>query len=116
MERALWLDRCIGSQRELSVQKQVLTTKSRDFRLRKKASETIGTLVEAGGGTFQQEFGMAQYGGELGKATDFRVYTKYFNQNHMLDPNGQNGADGWHRLREGFRTDSRLSPKDSLME
>ncbi len=81
----------------------------------KKASQTIGTLVEAGGGSFQQEFGVVQYGEKLGKATDFRVYTKYFNQNHMLDPNGRNGADGWHRLREGFRTDSRLSPKDSLM-
>ncbi|HEV2197888.1 MAG TPA: TonB-dependent receptor [Candidatus Acidoferrum sp.] len=81
----------------------------------KKASETLGTLVEAGGGNFQQEVGMLQYGGAVGKATDFRVYTKYFNQDHMLDPSGQNGADGWHRLREGFRTDSRLTPKDSLM-
>lgn len=81
----------------------------------KKASETIGTFVEAGGGTFQQEFGMAQYGGKLGKASDVRIYTKYFNQEHMLDPSGQNGADGWHRLREGFRTDSRLSARNSLM-
>lgn len=81
----------------------------------KKASETTGTLVEVSGGTSQQEFGMAQYGGKLGKETDFRFYAKYFNQDHMLDLNGQNGADGWHRLREGFRTDSRLSPKDTLM-
>lgn len=81
----------------------------------KKASETIGTFVEAGGGTFEQEFGMVQYGGRLRKATDFRVYTKYFNQDHMLDASGQNGADGWPRLREGFRTDSRLSARDSLM-
>lgn len=81
----------------------------------KKASETVGTLVEAGGGNLQQGFGMAQYGGKLWKATDFRIYTKYFNQSHMLDLNGQSGADGWHRLREGFRTDSRLSSKDSLM-
>lgn len=81
----------------------------------KRASETLGTLVEAGGGTSQQEFGMLQYGGKLARQTDFRVYTKYFNQNPMLDLNGQSGADGWHRLREGFRTDSKLSPKDSLM-
>lgn len=80
----------------------------------KKASETRGTLVEAGGGTFQQGFGMVQYGGSLGAATDFRVYTKYFNQSPMLDLNGQSGADDWHRLREGFRTDSKLSTKDSL--
>jgi iron complex outermembrane recepter protein len=81
----------------------------------KKASATPGTSIEADGGTFQQGFGMAQYGGELGRATDFRIYAKYFNQRHMLDLNGQSGADGWHRLREGFRTDSRLSAHDSLM-
>ena len=80
----------------------------------KKASETPGTFIEAGGGTFQQGFGMAQYGGKLRQATDFRIYTKYFNQDHMLDLNGQSGADGWHRLREGFRIDSQLSQKDSL--
>src|SRR5690349_9930627 len=81
----------------------------------KRASETPGTLVEAGGGTFQQGFAMAQYGGKLGGSTDFRVYSKYFNQSHILDLNAQSGTDDWHRLREGFRTDSKLSPKDSLM-
>jgi iron complex outermembrane receptor protein len=81
----------------------------------KKAGETAGTYVEAGGGNAQQGFGMVQYGDKLGKETDYRVYTKYFNQSHMLDLNGQSGADGWHRLRGGFRMDSTLSPKDSLM-
>jgi iron complex outermembrane receptor protein len=81
----------------------------------KKASETSGTLVEAGGGTLEQGFGMAQYGGNVGTKTAFRVYTNYFNQDHLLDLNGQSGADGWHRLRSGFRTDSNLSSKDSLM-
>lgn len=81
----------------------------------KKASETPGTLVESGGGTLEQGFGLVQYGGKLSQAADFRVYTKYFNQSHMLDLSGQSGADGWHRLREGFRLDSQLSPKDSLM-
>jgi iron complex outermembrane receptor protein len=80
----------------------------------KKAADTAGTLIEAGGGNFQQGFGMVQHGGKLGRETDYRVYSKYFNQDQMLDPNGQSGADGWHRLREGFRTDSTLSPKDSL--
>jgi iron complex outermembrane receptor protein len=81
----------------------------------KKAAETPGTLVEAGGGNLQQGFGMVQFGGTLGKKTDFRAYTKYFNQEHMLDLNGQSGADGWHRLRSGFRMDGNLSSKDSLM-
>jgi iron complex outermembrane recepter protein len=81
----------------------------------KKAGETHGGFVEAGAGNVQQGFGMAQYGGALNKETDYRVYMKYFNQDHTLDPVGQNGADGWHAFRSGFRIDSTLSPKDSLM-
>ena len=80
----------------------------------KKAAETRGGMVEAGGGNFDAGFGTAQYGGKAGHATDYRIYTKYSNQNQMLDLNGQNGADGWHMLRGGFRTDSTLSSKDTL--
>jgi iron complex outermembrane recepter protein len=81
----------------------------------KKASETRGGLVVAEGGNIDQESGMIQYGGELKKGTDFRIYTKYFNRTSLFDLNGQNGADGWHQLRGGFRMDSTLSSKDSLM-
>ena len=80
----------------------------------KKATETSGTVLEAGGGNLLQGFGMAQYGGTTGKQTAFRVYSKYFNQDHLLDLNGQSGADGWHRLRSGLRVDTSVSPKDSL--
>lgn len=80
----------------------------------KKAADTKGTLVQAGVGNVQQGFGLVQYGGSFGKGTDFRIYSKYFNQSALLDQNGQSGADGWRRLREGFRLDSRLSSKDSL--
>src|SRR6202045_2350568 len=68
----------------------------------RKAAETRGGMVVAGGGG-------------LGKSTDYRVYTKYFNQDHMPGLAGQDGGDGWHLLRGGFRSDSRLSPKDTLM-
>ena len=80
----------------------------------KKASDTKGTLLDAGGGNLQQGFGLAQFGGTLGRDTDFRFYAKYFNESALLDLNGQSGADGWRRVREGFRTDSTLSAKDSL--
>lgn len=80
----------------------------------KKAGDTSGGMVESGGGTIEQGLGTAQYGGKLGKQTDLRVYTKYFNRSHLLDLTGQNGADGWHTLRGGFRTDSALSTKDTL--
>lgn len=80
----------------------------------KKAGETKGGLVTAGAGNIEQGFGMAQYGGSLTKGMDYRIYTKYFNQDHYLDLNDQNGADGWRAIRGGFRIDSSVTPKDTL--
>src|SRR5208283_695458 len=61
-----------------------------------------------------QGLGMAQYGGTLGPSTDYRIYTKYSNLDHMPGLGGADGGDGWHVLRGGFRTDSRLSAKDTV--
>jgi len=83
--------------------------------LTKKTDETRGGLVVTGGGNLDQGFGTVQYGGSLGKDTGFRIYSKYFNQDHSPDANGQNAGDGWHNLRGGFRIDSALSTKDTLM-
>ncbi len=81
----------------------------------KKASETRGGLVVAGGGTIDQGFGTTQYGGDAGDKTNYRVYAKYLNQGHLPGLNGLDGGDGWHFLQGGFRTDSVLSSKDTLM-
>lgn len=81
----------------------------------RKASETDGGLVVAGGGNLDQGFGTVQYGGGLGKNTDYRVFGKYLNQDHMPGPSGSDGADGWNLLRGGFRTDSQLSANNTLM-
>src|SRR5271170_6796176 len=81
----------------------------------RKAAETHGGSVVAGGGNLDQGSGTAQYGGALGKNTDYRIFTKYFNQDHLPGLNGSNGGDGWHLLRGGFRADSMLSAKDTLM-
>ena len=80
----------------------------------KKAADTRGALLTGGGGNVQQEFGLAQYGGAGGKTTDYRVYAKYFNQSDLPALDGGGGADGWHMLRTGFRTDSKLSANDTL--
>jgi iron complex outermembrane receptor protein len=79
----------------------------------KKAGETAGAMVTAGGGNVDQGFGTVQYGGAV-EGTDYRVWSKYFNQAHFPGTNGQDGGDGWHVLREGFRTDSTLTAKDGL--
>ncbi len=83
--------------------------------LTKNSAETHGGLVVAEGGNIDQGSGMVQYGGALKAGTDYRIYAKYFNRTNLLDLNGQNGEDGWHQLRGGFRMDSALSSKDSLM-
>ncbi len=80
----------------------------------KKAAETSGGMVEAAGGNIEQGSGTVQYGGKAGQGTDYRVYSKYFNQTQELGLNGQNGGDGFHMLRGGFRTDSALTSKDTL--
>ena len=82
--------------------------------LTKKAGETKGAMVVAGGGNLDQGFGTAQYGGSVGKNFDYRIYSKYLNQDHSPSLTGQDGGDGWHMLSGGFRTDGTLSSKDSL--
>ncbi|HXR15354.1 MAG TPA: TonB-dependent receptor [Terriglobales bacterium] len=80
----------------------------------KKASETKGGTVVAAGGNLDQGLGMVQYGDSLGQRTDYRIYTKYSNLDHLPGLGGTAGGDGWHVLRGGFRTDSRVSAKDTV--
>src|SRR5450432_518079 len=80
----------------------------------KRSSETRGTLVVAGAGNLAEEFGTVQYGGGLGNRTDYRVYAKYMNQDHLPGLDGKPGGDGWDMLRGGFRLDSTLSSSDQL--
>src|ERR1700691_1066193 len=49
----------------------------------KKASDTHGGLVTAGAGNLEQGFGTVQHGGAFGKHTDYRIFTKYLNDDHM---------------------------------
>jgi iron complex outermembrane recepter protein len=81
----------------------------------KKAVETQGGLLVGGAGNLDQGFGTTQYGGGLGKKTNYRIFAKYFNQGSLIAPEGGSGNDGWHLLRGGFRMDSRISAKDTLM-
>ncbi len=81
----------------------------------KTAAKSAGALVVAGAGNIDRGFATVQYAGSVGKNIDYRVFTKYFNQTNMADLNGPDGGDGWHILRGGFRLDSRISPKDTLV-
>lgn len=80
----------------------------------KKASETRGAMAVAGAGTVGTGFGVLQYGGSLGKKTDYRVFTDYRTEGSLPGVMGGNGGDGWHTLRAGFRSDTSVSSKDTL--
>jgi iron complex outermembrane receptor protein len=81
----------------------------------KTAAKTPGALVVAGAGNLDQGFATSQYGASVGKNVDYRVFTKFSNQTNMADLHGPDGGDGWHILRGGFRLDSRISSKDTLV-
>src|SRR5271165_1960652 len=54
----------------------------------KKVADTQGLLLTAGGGTLARGFGTVQYGGTLERNTNYRIFTKYLNDDHLADPNG----------------------------
>lgn len=71
----------------------------------KKAADTQGTLLTAGGGSFEQGFVGARYGGKINEETPFRIYAKGFTRDHMGTISGGNANDAWHSARGGFRLD-----------
>lgn len=71
----------------------------------KKAADTQGMLLSAGGGSFEHGFVGARYGGKINEETPFRVYAKGFSRNHTHSVSGGNNSDEWHSARGGFRID-----------
>lgn len=81
----------------------------------KRAKDTQGSYVSAGGGTVERSMGAARYGGELGEDAQYRVYAKYFDRGPFYNPDGM-GNDAWNHGQTGFRADWDLdkSKSDSL--
>jgi iron complex outermembrane receptor protein len=71
----------------------------------KHASDTQGTLLTAGGGSFEQGFFGARYGGKINDETPFRIYAKGFTRDSTQSLSGANNLDQWHSTRAGFRVD-----------
>jgi iron complex outermembrane receptor protein len=80
----------------------------------KKASDTQGGLLTAGGGTSDHGLGAARYGGKLGSNATYRVSADGFARSHFPDATGQNGRDSWNLVHGGFRVDASASAKDSI--
>ncbi len=80
----------------------------------KKAINTQGGLLTAGGGTFNQGFGTARYGGKLGNQASYRVSLDGFARSQLHLAVGGNGEDAWQLIRGGFRVDASATAKDSI--
>lgn len=80
----------------------------------KRAQDTQGGLMTAGGGTDERGFGSLRYGGKLGDTAFYRVYGKYFNRGGLADSTGRDANDGQNAVRGGGRLDWKLSNRDSL--
>jgi iron complex outermembrane recepter protein len=73
----------------------------------KKAKDTQGAYVMAGGGTEEKLMDVFRYGGKIGDDGHYRVYGKHFDRGTFYDPNGD-PEDAWRQGRFGFRTDMNL--------
>ena len=82
--------------------------------LTKNAQKTLGGLVAAGAGSGESTQELVQYGGEIGKSGAYRVFAKHFNTGNLTATDGTEAADGWHLLHGGFRSDWKLSQRDTL--
>lgn len=71
----------------------------------KKAADTQGLSITAGGGSYEHGFVSARYGGKLTDQTAYRVYAKGFTRGSMKSVSGVNTKDAWHNARGGFRLD-----------
>jgi iron complex outermembrane receptor protein len=78
----------------------------------KGAKETQGLYLEAGGGSWLQDFAALRYGGRLGSKAYFRVYGKYFDRGREVDAAGNSVPDAWRMGQGGFRIDDESDPKD----
>ncbi len=72
----------------------------------KSAKDTQGTYVDAGGGSWLQDFVGVRYGGTLASNVYYRVYGKYFNRGAEVYADGSSANDEWNRGQGGFRLDA----------
>ena len=80
----------------------------------KKAKDTQGGLLKAGGGNIEQGFGGIRYGGRIGESGWYRAYAKYFNRDAFKTRKGKDANGEWDVGRAGFRIDMEPSLPNSF--
>jgi len=83
--------------------------------LTKKAKDTQGGLLTAGGGMQERGFTSARYGMSSGDKLAYRFYGNYFNRGESQNLAGQGTGDSWYGLRTGFRIDLQPTSKDTVI-
>lgn len=79
----------------------------------KKAKDTRGALVSAGGGNTDQGFGNVRYGGSDGANLNYRAYGQWFTRGPEYHSDGRN-FDDWRAVQGGFRGDWDRDPNDTF--
>ena len=71
----------------------------------KRAAETQGVLMTAGGGTEERAFTSFRFGGMLGTEAHYRVFGKVFGRDDSAILGGTAAHDAWGMAHAGFRVD-----------
>ncbi len=80
----------------------------------KRARDTQGVLVSAGGGLEERGFGVLRYGGQLSTNAHYRVYTKYSDRDEFTSTGGHGTSDAWSVSKTGMRLDWDSTPGDQI--
>jgi iron complex outermembrane recepter protein len=80
----------------------------------KSARDTQGWYATGGGGSYEQGFGAARYGGQLSENAWIRVHGRYVDRDSFVDADGRSTGDDWSLVRAGFRMDALLERDLSL--
>lgn len=71
----------------------------------RRAQDTHGLRVQAGGGSGPDGAGELRYGGSIDSTLHFRVYGQDFSRPSSRLPNGADATDDWRLAQGGFRAD-----------
>ncbi len=80
----------------------------------KSAVDTQGTLVSAGGGTYEHGFVSVRQGTKISESGHVRVYGKYFDRDHFENTPSDSGNDEWDQGRVGFKAEWDLDEVSTL--
>ena len=80
----------------------------------KRAQDTQGFLVEAGGGSEPRGFLNVRHGGTFGSRAHYRLYGKIFSRDRTFFANGRDAANQWNMGQGGFRLDWQKSRRDNF--